>query len=49
MNAQMKTFIDRCLPSAKEAAIIYGTGTWDMNDVYRHPAYEEAYEMGKSV
>ena len=26
-----------------------GTGTWDMNDVYRHPAYEEAYEMGKSV
>ena len=39
----------RCLPGAQEKDIIYGTGTWDMNDVYRHPAYEKAYEMGKAV
>ena len=88
MNAQMKTFIDRCLPryqeikdkvfyyiitaadpqhsaadetiaglrgylrclpGAQEKGIIYGTGTWDMNDVYRHPSFEKAYETGKNI
>lgn len=88
MNAQMKTFIDRCLPryqeiknkafyyiitaadpqhsaaaetiaglrgylrclpGAREKGIIYGTGTWDMGDVYKHPAFEKAYEAGKSI
>ena len=88
MNAQMKTFIDRCLPryqeikdkvfyyiitaadpqhsaadetiaglrgylrclpGAQEKGIIYGTGTWDKNDVYRHPSFEKAYEAGKSI
>lgn len=39
----------RCLPGAQEKGIIYGTGTWDMNDVYRHPAFEKAYEAGKSI
>lgn len=39
----------RCLPKAEEAGIIYGCGTWDKGDVYRHPAYEKAYEMGKQV
>ena len=37
----------RCLPGAQEKDIIYGTGTWDMNDVYQHPAYEKAYELGR--
>lgn len=37
----------RCLPGAQEKDILYGTGTWNLNDVYRHPAYENAYEMGK--
>ena len=39
----------RCLPGAKEAGVIYGTGTWDKGDVYQHPSYEEAYEMGRQV
>lgn len=39
----------RCLPEAKEAGVIYGTGTWDKGDVYQHPAYTQAYEMGKQI
>lgn len=49
MDAQMKIMIDRCLPGAKEKGIIYGTGTWDKGDVYRHPSFEKAYEMGKTI
>ena len=39
----------RCLPGAKEAGAIFGTGTWDKGDVYRHPALKQAYEMGRSI
>lgn len=39
----------RCLPGAREAGVIYGTGTWDKGDVYRHPLLKEGYEMGKGV
>lgn len=39
----------RCLPDAVEAGIVYGTGTWDKGDVYKHPAYEQAYQIGKEV
>jgi multimeric flavodoxin WrbA len=39
----------RCLPGAQEKGIVYGTGTWDKGDVYRHPSLERAYEMGKGV
>lgn len=39
----------RCLPDAQEQGIVYGMGAWDKGDVYRHPAYEQAYEMGKRV
>lgn len=39
----------RCLPAAKEAGVIYGTGTWDMGDVYQHPAYNQTYEMGNQI
>ena len=39
----------RCLPEAKEAGVILGTGTWDKGDVYRHPALTQAYEMGRSL
>lgn len=38
----------RCLPGAAEKGIIYGTGTWDKGDVYQHPAYKNAYEIGKT-
>ena len=39
----------RCLPGAKKDGVIWGTGTWDKGDVYRHPALKEAYEMGRSI
>lgn len=39
----------RCLPGAKEKGIIYGTGTWDKGDVYRHPSFEKAYESGRTI
>lgn len=39
----------RCLPEAEECGIIYGCGTWDKGDVYKHPALEKAYETGKSI
>ena len=39
----------RCLPGAREAGVIFGTGTWDKGDVYRHPALKQAYEMGRNL
>ena len=39
----------RCLPGAKEAGVVFGTGTWDKGDVYRHPSLGQAYEMGRSI
>ncbi len=39
----------RCLPDAKESGVIYGTGAWDKGDIYRHPAYEQAYAMGRKA
>lgn len=39
----------RCLPDAEVKDIIYGMGTWDKGDVYRHPSYEKAYAMGKEI
>ncbi len=39
----------RCLPNAQEAGVIYGMGAWDKGDVYRHPAYEQAYQIGKEI
>lgn len=39
----------RCLPDAKEAGVIYGTGTWEKGDVYQHPVYAQAYEMGRRI
>jgi multimeric flavodoxin WrbA len=39
----------RCLSNSKEKGIIYGTGTWDKGDVFRHPSFEQSYEMGKNI
>ncbi|PNV63487.1 NADPH-dependent FMN reductase [Clostridium sp. chh4-2] len=39
----------RCLPRAKEKGIVYGTGTWDKGDVYKHPSYKKAYETGNAL
>lgn len=39
----------RCVPNAQECGILYGTGAWDKDDIYRHPAYELAYQNGKRL
>ena len=39
----------RCLPGAREAGVVFGTGTWDKGDVYRHPSMQQAYEAGKNI
>ncbi|HXX23958.1 MAG TPA: flavodoxin family protein [Terriglobia bacterium] len=38
-----------CLPRAKEKGIVYGTGAWDVGDILRSPAMDQAYEMGKRL
>lgn len=38
-----------CLPGAKEVGIIYGAGAWQLGDILKQPAMQEAYQMGKSV
>ena len=39
----------RCLPDCEECGVVYGTGTWDKGDVYKHPSLDAAYKMGKEV
>lgn len=39
----------RCIPDAQENGVILGMGAWDKGDVYKHPSYEKAYEMGKEL
>ena len=39
----------RCLPNAQEAGVIFGMGAWDKGDIYNHPAFEQAYEIGKQI
>lgn len=38
-----------CLPGAKEMGTIYGAGAWQLGDIQRNPAMQEAYQMGKSI
>lgn len=38
-----------CLNGAKGKGVIYGTGAWNIGDIKRSPAINEAYEMGKDV
>lgn len=42
--ADFRSFL-HCLPGAREAGVIFGTGTWDKGDVYRHPSLKQVYEM----
>lgn len=42
-------FTEDCLARAREAGIIYGVGAWNIGEIKGTPAYDEAYEMGKSV
>jgi hypothetical protein len=38
-----------CLDDAKEKGVIYGVGAWQKGDIQKSPAFEQAYEMGRSV
>lgn len=38
-----------CLPGAKEMGVIYGAGAWQLGDIQRNPAMQEAYQMGKNM
>ena len=42
-------FTEDCLDGAREAGIIYGTRAWQAGEIRATDAYDEAYEMGKSV
>lgn len=42
-------FTEDCLENSREAGIIYGVGAWQVGEIKDTPAYNEAYEMGKSV
>ena len=38
-----------CLPEAKEMGVIYGAGAWQLGDILKEPAMQEAYQMGKNI
>ncbi len=38
-----------CVEGAREMGIIYGTGAYEKGEIKNTPAFNEAYEMGKSV
>lgn len=38
-----------CLPGAKEMGVIYGAGAWQLGDIQKNPAMQEAYQMGKNI
>ena len=38
-----------CLDGAREAGVLYGTGAWNIGEIKKTPAYNEAYKMGRKV
>lgn len=38
-----------CIPGSREMGVIYGKGVYMKGEVLDTPAYNEAYEMGKTV
>lgn len=38
-----------CLDGSEEKGIIYGTGAWNMGDILKTPAMDEAYRMGRNA
>ena len=42
-------FTEDCLDGAWEAGIIYGVGAWKVGEIKDTPAYNETYEMGRSI
>ena len=54
-KAEMERTIDglrgylECLPGAKEMGVIYGAGAWQLGDIQKNPAMQEAYQMGLNI
>lgn len=42
-------FTEDCLDGAREAGVLYGTGAWNIGEIKKTPAYNEAYKMGRKV
>jgi multimeric flavodoxin WrbA len=38
-----------CLDGAREKGIVYGAGAWEIGDILKSRAMQQAYEMGKAV
>lgn len=38
-----------CIPGSKEVGIIYGKGAYEKGEIKSTPAYEAAYQLGKSI
>jgi len=36
-----------CLTRAQEKGVIYGVGAWNVGEIKKSPAMQQAYEMGK--
>lgn len=44
----LRGFAEDCLEGAREKGIIYGVGAWQKGEITDTPAFEEAYQMGKT-
>lgn len=44
----LRGFTD-CLPNSKVSGVVYGAGAWQLGDIEKNPAMQEAYRMGKSI
>lgn len=44
----LRGYLD-CLPGAREKGVIYGAGAWQLGDILKNPAMEEAYRMGLNI
>ena len=44
----LRGYLD-CMPGAKEKGVIYGAGAWQLGDILKNPAMEEAYRMGRNI
>lgn len=44
----LRGYLD-CLPGAREKGVIYGAGAWQLGDILKNSAMEEAYRMGVNI
>jgi multimeric flavodoxin WrbA len=38
-----------CLPGTKEKGVLFGVGAWEIGDILKSRALQQAYEMGKAL